>query len=141
MKQNGVFKKKFSDEIERRYVFQVSGPSTTLVLQASSDADRKAWITAMGGLAPVKTVRRKKGRKNPADANSWSVEGCGVSVCLRGVPVLVPVCGLSLSRPLSTYLDLPRPFPVRACLLKPLPSGSTPRRHHCDTGKGCAPTL
>ncbi|EGD73656.1 hypothetical protein PTSG_12302 [Salpingoeca rosetta] len=61
---------KFSADIDRKFVFEITGPDTKLTLQASSDADRKGWIAAMGGLAPVKTVRRKKGRKH-ANENTW----------------------------------------------------------------------
>eukprot|EP00056_Hartaetosiga_gracilis_P006479 m.96976 g.96976 ORF g.96976 m.96976 type:complete len:806 (+) comp12480_c2_seq4:212-2629(+) len=54
----------FSDDIDRKFVFQISGPNNTVIAQAMGESDRKAWIGAMGGLAPIKSIRRKKGKRS-----------------------------------------------------------------------------
>eukprot|EP00053_Salpingoeca_punica_P017449 m.168132 g.168132 ORF g.168132 m.168132 type:complete len:751 (-) comp17207_c0_seq4:196-2448(-) len=58
---------KHSDLVDRRYCFEVSFGDREFLLQARNDAERKAWMSAMGAMEPVKTIRRKKvGKKGGA---------------------------------------------------------------------------
>eukprot|EP00047_Mylnosiga_fluctuans_P004356 m.234060 g.234060 ORF g.234060 m.234060 type:complete len:757 (+) comp12606_c0_seq1:18-2288(+) len=47
--------------VERRFCFEVLTGDKAVLLQARSDEDRRAWMAAMGGVQPVKSVRKKRG--------------------------------------------------------------------------------
>lgn len=49
-----------------------------MLLQALSEQDRKSWMSAMGGLEPVKTVRKRKGKKpTDSDAQELALQDTG----------------------------------------------------------------
>eukprot|EP00045_Choanoeca_perplexa_P010523 m.107163 g.107163 ORF g.107163 m.107163 type:complete len:743 (+) comp15306_c0_seq1:174-2402(+) len=51
---------RFSDDVDRKFVFEVtSSEGKSYLLQAINDNDRQDWMSAMRGLAPTKTIRRK----------------------------------------------------------------------------------
>jgi hypothetical protein len=60
----GFLNKSFPSSHEHKKIHRRS----TIVLQATSEADRRSWMAAMGGLEPVKTVRRKKKNVSESDA-------------------------------------------------------------------------
>jgi hypothetical protein len=67
---------KFSDATDRRFCFGITSGAHSFIMQALSEMDRKEWLSAMGGLEPVKTVRRKVGGKKPGeDSHELSPHG------------------------------------------------------------------
>eukprot|EP00730_Choanoeca_flexa_P016403 TRINITY_DN7734_c0_g1_i1.p1 TRINITY_DN7734_c0_g1~~TRINITY_DN7734_c0_g1_i1.p1 ORF type:complete len:730 (+),score=179.39 TRINITY_DN7734_c0_g1_i1:154-2343(+) len=51
---------RFSDDVDRKFVFEItSSEGKSILLQALNDRDRQSWMSAMQGLAPTKTIRRK----------------------------------------------------------------------------------
>eukprot|EP00048_Salpingoeca_helianthica_P024292 m.31202 g.31202 ORF g.31202 m.31202 type:complete len:666 (-) comp9294_c0_seq2:637-2634(-) len=45
---------------ERRFCFEVLSGDKTYLFQARSDDERRSWMSAMGAMQPMKTIRKKK---------------------------------------------------------------------------------